>query len=50
MDQEKLINAFGVSEEELLIHGTAIAAVEARLLTGCADSWLCCMNKTLQLQ
>ncbi|MBN8512093.1 MAG: hypothetical protein J0L79_03565 [Rickettsiales bacterium] len=39
MDQEKLINAFGVSEEELLIHGTAIAAVEARLLTGCADSY-----------
>lgn len=39
MDQEKLINAFDVSAEELVIHGTAIAAVEARLLTGCADSY-----------
>lgn len=39
IDQEKLINAFGVSEEELTIHGTAIAAVEARLLAECADSY-----------
>ncbi len=39
MDQEKLASVFHVSPDELAIHGTAIAAVEARLLAGCADSY-----------
>lgn len=39
MDQEKLASVFNVSPEEFAIHGTAVAAVEARLLAGCADSY-----------
>ncbi len=39
IDQEKLINAFGVSEAELAIYGTVVEAIEARLLVGCADSY-----------